>query len=376
MTVEDVAARLLDAQVDWIVGELTGPQLADLLAHDVDDLLRIGTSVPFGALVERESLKRVVRRSVSASGDSALVTAMVDAIADAVYALPAADEHGLGTVIPREHVDALITKLLAMRQLHDQAMDRMAQSPAVADIAQRFVGQLVNDIVTQNREKVERLPGAKSMMSLGLGAAKRVRAATADTFIGEAAGRGAQFAVKRTNAVTRDLLRDAPLREAALEVWDLQAAETIGALREYASAADVREIAQLVRAIIADARDTEYAAALLDACVDAIFDAYGDTDVTTLLGDLGLGRPELLFAVQQVAPRLLTTLHEHGQLDGIVRSRLAPFFAGDAVRAILADPAATAPAKQATTTARKAPVKKAATKKAAAKKAPTKKATG
>lgn len=369
---DDIAARLLDAQVEWAVAELTSERLGDLLADDVTELLAAGRSLPLSAAARPDAIKQIVRRAIVDGADSPLVRALVDQMADAVYGLPTAGDHRLGSVVAREHVDALVTKLLSMHRLHDRAMDRMLQSPAVSEIANRFVGRLVGDFVNQNRERVERLPGAKSMMNIGFGAAKKARDMASNSFIGDAAGKGAQFAMKQTNAATREILRDAPLREAALELWDLQAAETVAALREYVTAAELREIAQIVRAIVADARDTEYAGELVDACVDALFDEHGDTDVTTLLADLGIGEDELLFAARETAPYLLASLRDNGHLDTLVRNRLAPFYETEAVREILSDDGGTAPAKKAPAAKKAAP--KPPAKKAAAKKAPAKKA--
>ncbi|MGI8678867.1 MAG: hypothetical protein ACR2LX_09305 [Jatrophihabitans sp.] len=323
---KDLAARLLDAQVAWVVAELTGPGLAELLERDVDDLLSIGEKLPLASVVSADAVKLVLRRAIDATGDSALLTSAIDTLADTIYDLPSASEHLLGDVVDRDHVDALVVKVLSMHRLQDQAMDRMLDSPAVGQVATRFVGKIVADFVQENRQRVEKLPGAKSLMSIGLGAASKVRNATQDTFIGDAAGRSAHYAIKRTNSATRELIREAPLREAALELWDLQATEPMSDLRAFLTSADLRELAQIVRGLIVDARSTDYAGDLIDACVDAVFTSYGSTDVTALLVDLGIGRDDLIFGLQQLAPTLLDTLRDTGALDTIVRDRLAPFF--------------------------------------------------
>jgi hypothetical protein len=36
---KDVAAQLLDAQVEFVLGELSGKRLSQVIARDVDDLL-------------------------------------------------------------------------------------------------------------------------------------------------------------------------------------------------------------------------------------------------------------------------------------------------------------------------------------------------
>lgn len=333
---DDLAARLLDAQVSWIVDRLTGDDLAGLIGEAVDDLVEIGARVPLESVADPDAIKAVVRRAIVASAGSPLIESIVDTAVDAVYELRAADEHELGAVVAREHVDALVTKILSMRQLHEQVMARMFESPAVGDIASQFVGRIVSDFVNANRERMEKLPGAKSLIGIGLGAANKVRTATQDTFIGDAAGKGAQFAIKRTNAATRDLLQDARLREAALELWDLQAAETVAALREYATAGDLRELAQIIRLIVADARDSDYVGELIDGVVDAVFETYGGRDVADLLADLGLTPDELRHTLEQTAPMLLETLRDTGDLEHLVRTRLAPFFESDAYAAAVA----------------------------------------
>lgn len=332
---QDLAARLLDAQVEWVVAELTGDRLAELLARDVDDALTIAAGLPLESAVSADAVKLVLRRTVEAAGNSALLMSAIDTLADAIYHLPSASEHKLGDVVDRVHVEELIAKVLSMHRLQDRAMDRMLESPAVGVVAAKFVGKIVTDFVAQNRERVEKLPGARSLMSIGLGAASKVRNATAETFLGDAAGKGAQYAIRRTNSATRELIREAPLTEAALELWDLQAAEPMSDLRSFVTAADVRELAQIVRALVADARSSEYAGDLIDGCVDAFFAEYGSTDVAALLVDLGIGRDDLVFALAQLAPPLLDTLRETGALETIVRDRLAPFFESERSLALL-----------------------------------------
>lgn len=341
---QDLAARLLDAQVEWIVAELTGEGLVELLANDVDDLLAIGGQLPLDSVVSADAVKLVLRRTVDAAGDSPLLTSALDTLADAVYDLPAASDHKLGDVVDRGHVEELVAKVLSMHRLQDRAMDRMLQSPAVGTVASRFVGKIVADFVQQNRERMEKVPGARSLMSIGFGAANKVRNATADSFLGDAAGKGAQYAIRRTNSATRELIREAPLKEAALELWDLQAAEAVSDLRSYVTVADVREIVQIVRALVADARASAYAGELLDGCVDAFFAEYGSTDVAALLVDLGIGHDDLLFGLTQLAPAMLETLRSTGDLDRIVRTRLQPFFASDPLLALLGSGGGATPA--------------------------------
>jgi hypothetical protein len=335
-----VAARLLDAQVEFVLGELTGKRLAQVVARDVDDVLAIAATLTVADLVDADEVKATGRRLVSKIGGSALVEDLVAAIADALYDLTASEQYRLGEVVARDPVEALVVKVLSMHALHDRALERLTESPLVATVASRFVTKIVGDFLQQNRQLAEKLPGVSSLFSLGSSAASRVKRGTVDQFLGDAAGKSAQFAVRRTNSAMKELIREAPLRGAAMEIWDLHADEPISDLRGYLSQQDLRELALIVHQIVATARDTDYAGALVDECVDVFFERYGERDIASLLPELGISRDDLVDELQTFLPSLIEAARGSGKLDALVRDRLAPFFASKPVLAILAGTAA------------------------------------
>ena len=357
---KDVADRLLDAQVAWVIGELSGERLSAVLARDVDDLLALAEDLAVADIVDAELVKGVLRRAVERIGAGPIIEDLVVAFSDALYELAAGEEHRLGDVVGRDPVEALIEKVLSMPRLHDRAMDRMAESPLVATVASRFVSKIVTDFVAQNRQLAEKLPGAKSLFSLGTSAANRVRNVS---IIGDAAERGTQMAIRRTNSAMKDLIKDAPLKGAALEIWDLHAEEPVSELRKYMSRQDLRELALIVHEILVSARSTDYVSAALDECVDVFFERYGARTVASLLPELGVTRDEIVDELQQLVPPIIEAAAAQGRLDPLVRTRLAPFFASKDVLAILSGET---PAKKA------APGAKKAAPKPPAKKAPAK----
>src|SRR6266496_6515398 len=141
------ADRLLDAQVEFVVGELTGKRLAQVIARDVDDLLALGGRLTVAEVIDPDVVKPMLRRLVERIGGSALLVDLVTALSDAVYDLSASENYNLGEVVDREPVEALVVKLLAMDTLHDRALERLAESPLVATVATRFVTKIVADFL-------------------------------------------------------------------------------------------------------------------------------------------------------------------------------------------------------------------------------------
>jgi hypothetical protein len=333
MSAKDTAAQLLDAQVEFVLHELTGKRLAAVIARDVDDLLEIASELTVGDVMDADAVKNVLRGAAERLGGGALIADVALALADAIYELPASEEHRLGSVVARDPVEALVVKLLSMDRLHEEAMRRLNHSPLVATVAATFIGKIVSDFVAQQRQMAERLPGAKSLFSLGQSAANRV---LSNPLVGDAANKGAKLAIKQTNSAVREVLRDAPLRGAAMEIWDIHADAPISDLRAYLSKQDLREIVVLVHAIVASGRGSDWAGELIDGCVDAVLERYGDRDVASLLPELGVTRDELVADLRELLPPVIAAARADGRLEALIRARLKPFFTSKKVQTILA----------------------------------------
>ena len=333
-----LADKLLDAQVEFILGELTGDRFAEVVARDVDDVLAVAATITVNDVVDPDAVKDTARRLVDNIGASPLIEDLVAALSDAIYDLDASSEYSLGDVIAREPVEALITKALSMRQLQDRALERMGESPLVATVASKFVTKLVADFLAQNKARAEKVPGVGSMLKVGMSAANRVKSPfdkQLDQLLGDAAGKGAQAALKRTNKTVKEILREAPLHGAALELWDLHADEPIADLREYLSKKDLRELALIVHEIVTSARSTDFAGHLVDAIVDVFFDKYGEHDLARLVAELGISRDDIVADIQRFAPPVLEAAKRNGVLKKHIRTRLEPFFHSPAVAELL-----------------------------------------
>lgn len=325
----ELAERLLDAQVEYIIGELSGDRLADVVARDVDDLLTVLDATTVAELVDRADVKATAYRIVGQPGGSDLVRSMVVGIGEATYQLTANDEHHLGDIVDREQVQALVHKVLGMRALHEEILRRLGDSPTVATAASWFVTKLVSDVMQQNRELAERVPGVSSLLALGDRAADRVRGARSrhlDQLLGDMAGKGAQVALRRVNNALRHTMAEAPLHDAAMEIWDLHADDKVSGLKGYLSQEDFRELAAIGHEFWLILRDTEYVGELVDAGIDVFFDSYGDGSVAGLLTELGLERDDLVSEAMRYAPAIVEALKADGRLAELIRRRLEPFF--------------------------------------------------
>lgn len=332
-----VAATLLDAQVSWLVRRLTGPDLPDLIARDVDDLLEIGTRVAVGDLVDPAEIKELGRLLVRTVPPSTTASTLVETAADVLYDGPA-ETFTLADLIDREHVAGLADEALGNIALLEKLLDDLTRSPLVATMASRFVGRIVNDVVQMNQAVADKIPGVGSLVSFGTSAAGRMLGAADKSLqqvLGDTAGKGAGFAMRRLNKVVVETLKDPTARDAVLEVYDLYADEPVARLDQLGTREDVQRVAGLVQDIVIAGAPTDPVSALLDALVDGFFRVYGEHPVTGLIEDLDLTRDDLVAHATAITPRVLEAAQRSGELEALLRSRLEPFYASAEVAAIL-----------------------------------------
>ncbi|MFD8250720.1 hypothetical protein [Nocardia sp. NPDC059691] len=332
----EIAERLLEAQVAFLLAEVTGERFAEVVARDTEAVLGVADTLVFRDVVEIDQAKQTVRTVVELIGGSPVLADMVGVFADSIYDHIAANhDYTLGEVVEREPVEALLEKIFGMHQAQERILDRLTESPLVATVASKFVDKLINDFVQANRERAEKIPGVSSLMSLGQSAANRAKKAADGTFVGDLAGKGALFALKRTNNAIREMLRDAPVHAAAMEFWDLHADEPVSGLREYLSRKDLNELVLLCYEIAVTTREKEYFGLLLDECVEVFFTKYGDYTLAAMLPELGLTGDDIVQEILRYGPAVIEGAKREGVLAGLIRERLAPFYTSDEVLAIL-----------------------------------------
>ncbi|KAA8880548.1 hypothetical protein F3087_41325 [Nocardia colli] len=332
----EIAERLLDAQVEFLLAEVSGDRFAEVVARDVDSVLGVADTLIFRDIVEVDQAKQTVATIIDLIGGSPVIADMVGVFADSIYDnIAANNDYTLGQVVDREPVEALLEKIFGMHQAQERILDRLTESPLVATVASKFVDKLISDFMEANKQIAGKIPGVSSLISMGQSAAKTAKKATESTFIGDMAGKGAVFALKRTNNAIREMLRDAPVHDAAMEFWDLHADEPVSGLRDYLSQKDLNELVLICYEIAVTTREKEYFGLLVDECVEVFFAKYGDYTLAAMLPELGLSAADISAEILRYGPAVIEGAKRNGVLSTLIRERLEPFYTSEKVLAIL-----------------------------------------
>ena len=236
----------------------------------------------------------------------------------------------------REQLVAILDALLARTDELEALLDDLTRSPEAAGLAATFLTRVVAEVVQANRAVAEKIPGVGSLVSFGASAAGKVMGAAdrqVEQLVGGTAGKGAVIAMRRLNAVLLATLRDPGTRDALVGVLATYADRPLP--RPTGDVEEVRRVAGTVQDLVIGVLASEAAREVTDGVVRSLVATYGPHTLVEVLNDLAVGREEIAAVVATAGPRLLAVARESGELEGIVRARLAPFFASDEVAAIL-----------------------------------------
>lgn len=334
----EIAERLLDAQVEFLLAEVSGERFTEVVVRDVESVIGVADTLVFRDIVGIDQAKETVRTVIDLIGGSPVIADMVGVFADSIYDhIADNNDYTLGQVVDREPVEALLEKIFGMHQAQERILERLTESPLVATVASKFVDKLISDFMEANRQIAGKIPGVSSLISMGQSAAKTAKKATESTFIGDMAGKGAVFALKRTNNAIREMLRDAPVHDAAMEFWDLHADEPVSGLRDYLTQKDLNELVLLCYEIAVTTREKEYFGLLVDECVDVFFTKYGDYTLAAMLPELGLSGDDIAKEILRYGPAVIEGAKRNGVLGKLIRERLDPFYTSDVVLGILGE---------------------------------------
>lgn len=337
MPADALAQRLLDAHVAWLLAQMGPEALPASVAREVDELLAIGSRVTVAELVDPDAAKALIRKLFTRVPPSTGASTVVEMVADALYARPG-EPFRLAEVIDRENVERIADEVLGSADLFGAVLDDLTRSPLVTALASRFMTRIVTDVLQTNRAMAEKIPGVGSLVSLGASAAGRVSGAAnkqLEAKLGDTAAKGAAFAARRLNRIVVETLKDPATRRAVLEIFDLYADQPMRRVREDATREDVGRVADLVHDIVLAGAPTEPVLTLADAIVDGFLRVYGDEPATTLIADLDLDRDLLVEHVTVATTRALTAARESGDLERVLRERLAEFYGSPEVTALL-----------------------------------------
>lgn len=305
-TSDDLATRLLDAQVAFTLRQLTETaEFSALVDDEIAFFFSESGTIPLETAMPRDLVKAVARKYTMQFPVEGAIPELVGQVAGRLYRSDAHENTRAAEVIETRRFDELAGAAVEI-PVAQRAVAQVLESPATADTIVEVVQRAVEQKIGQRMTR--RFSG----------------------LIERWTRRGTDFVLESAREDSDELLLDA-----VREFWRGHSGESLVGFRETVGESDVEDIVVLAFEFWRTFRQTEYLRTLLDTGIDEVFDTYGATPVADVVEDLGIGEADLREEALRFAPPVLGRLRDEGFLELLIRRRLTPFFTSPEFRTAL-----------------------------------------
>jgi hypothetical protein len=325
---EPVAARLLDAHVDFAMQQLRGENYHNLVVDEIEHALAEASQITLAEAVTPTMIKNTAAKYAVQVPVEGGIAELVSEVAARLYELTATTDVSFGEVIDSRRFGEL-SALLVETGVTQRVLERILSSEVFADFCVALVQHALAESVTQSGKSLARSRFGRIVGGLGArmpqGPVERLELRAEGL-----ARRGTRFLLAHTHTDENVLV------EAVNELWRRNLDNPLSSALSTISVDDVEDAVVPVYEFWRTFRDTDYFRMLLDEGIDQVFEKYGDVSLYDLLLDLGVGREDMLEEALRFGPPVIALLDERGYLQSVLRRRLIPFYASDQFREALA----------------------------------------
>ncbi len=312
---QEVANRLLDGLIRYLLARLSPKQLDSLIVEELDYALERGAGYSLNQWVQAEQVFATAQKYAVKMDISGAIPELVGDIVEQLYDDAIQSEHLVGDVIDEVVVTALLDKFLEI-PLSRESMAWLGRNPVLLALLAGGAQLGLKTLLHQG------LPGPlRSQLS------KRLP----ERWLASLEIRLQEWLLRRTEQLLSDpyLYRDEnldELRELVKVAWQDFGQRPVADLKELVSSEDIQELFVIVFDYWRELRHTDYFNAMLEAGVRAFFDKYGDTSLTGLLDELGVTRELMLDDARRFLPPVMAKLQDEGLLEEWLRRHLEGYF--------------------------------------------------
>jgi hypothetical protein len=325
------AKALLDAQVQFIVDQLTGKSLQSLVERELDALLAAAEKLTLNDAVTRTMIKDTALTYAADLELHGAIPELVGDVARALYAHKIQTKTSVKDLLSDERFEEVLEKILELKTARKQLVHAAVGNPLYADIAADLIYNGVKGYLNDN-PLTKNIPGMSSMMKLG---SSMMGGAKMEENVKGYIRSSLKPILKQSEHFLIETLDDDRLRDTSLMVWKHLKLHKLSEVRESIKSGDIEDFFVIGYEIWRELRKTAYYREMIGAGIDAFFDKYGDVSLAELLEEMGMTREILLAEAMRFAPHVLAVLKKKKLLEPAIRRNLESFYTSPAAKIIL-----------------------------------------
>lgn len=341
----NLSEQLLELHVQHELNRLTSNQIEEDIKQEVNAFLSTASDKKLKEFLSAEQLILNLNMAVTLQPN---IDKAVKKIVIAIYNDKLHEKTSLSNLLGDEELALFVDKILNLNVLRNELIQSALHNKLVKEIITDLLFSGITRYIAQSNAIAKKVPGAKTMMSIGKGFINKAAPDLEDRLeyqIKKYIGITLPEIMSQSEKFITKSIDDDMIKEITFEVWDALKTKPIAGFKKFIEESDVEDITELVlQQIHSDANgdgdndkttNAHYLMGLIETGIHTFYKEYGNKKLSTLIKDLNLNADYISQQLIGILPSIVETLKESGLLEQRIRERLKNFYQGEAAQKLL-----------------------------------------
>ncbi|UZE96782.1 hypothetical protein [Alkalimarinus alittae] len=330
---EDIANNLLELHIQHELAALDSATFISWLQDETETVFQWLQTLKLNQLVTQQSINETIHSNVV---EREIPGSIAEIAGEAATKLFTSEQHKntrLNEIITSQEVEAFVDKALELQEQRTEGLNRIIDLPIYTDLISGVLYQAIVNYIYDNNILSKKVPGVSSMLKFGSSmiskTVPKLEGAVEDnvkSYISNNLG----LIITESKSFLENNMTDEELKTSAMDLWDFVEGKSLGELQTGIDSLDLSEFVVLGYEFWLRFRKSEYFKQSYELIVEYFFDKYGDNTLQVLFDDFMMTPERIKEETERFAPQVLSELKESGQLEGLLRRRLASFYTSSA----------------------------------------------
>ena len=329
------AAELLDAQVAFMIAQVSSDNLQPLIESNLKLLLANSKAIKLEEVITSDSIKKVAIKYASDMNLGPGVPELVGEVAQEMYSHDIFEKNTASDVMSQKDFKEILSKIAEMEDVRKRLISEAVANPMYASLMSDLLYHGIQDYITDN-PLAKKIPGAQSMMKFGKNVMDKASPKLEETLKKYVAS-NIRSTLRESERFLNKNLTNEKIVELGMDAWINIKDRKLSGYKEYITANDIEEAYVMGFEYWKNLRTTNIYKHAIEEIVDFFFDKYKETSLFDLLSDISISEEMLLEDAMTFAPRAVNHLISTGVLAAFVHQYLMPFYLSEDVKRILGE---------------------------------------
>lgn len=317
---QELAQALLLEQVRYTKQQLLDQKNPQFIQNFISQTYQNADKILLKNVIQLEQLSSVVQKYAFELNLGADILEFIGVVAQKIHQYAIGSQTVINDLLSDESFELWMFKILELEQLRNYLQENLQHNPQIQQVSLQLANQIVEsntpwlDQLRHYTVKQNRL--ASKVVSFIQDQQQNIELKLENQL-------AAAIRKQLSNII---MLPNEDLADIATHIWSEIKQRSLKETFSQLQSIDFEEFFILVYETWKELRETEYMQQVILNVVEAFYEYFGEYSLQELLHSVGLDKNDLYIEAARFIPHTLGALDQHGLLDSIIQSLIAPFY--------------------------------------------------